>query len=213
MTESGGLHEDVAQFLELVERDRSERCRAILADAEAQAREVVRAARREAARRFRLALHEERERSRKRVEAARAELATTERQQDHELVRLALARGWDCLRIELIRRWRIRDSRARWTRALIERALGLLPVAPWRIEHGPDFCTSELDAFAPRIVERSGARPELFENRETLAGLAIVSQGVRLDATLDGLLADGAAVEGRLLVELALELPKPGGEA
>jgi hypothetical protein len=213
MTESGDLNADVAQFLELVERDRSERCRAIRADAEAQARDVVRAARREATRRFKQALHEERERSGKRVDAARAELATTARQQDNELVRLVLARGWDCLRIELVRRWQIADSRARWTRALIERALGLLPAAAWRIEHPADFRTSELDAFAPRIVERSGSRAELCENREILAGLAIVSQGVRLDATLDGLLADRATVEGRLLVELALELPRPGGEA
>jgi hypothetical protein len=213
MTESGDIGTDVAQFLELIERDRSERCSKILADAETQAQQIVRAARREATGRFKLALREERERSRLRVEAARAELATTERQQDHELVRVTLARGWDRVRVELVQRWQAPDSRARWMRALFERALDILPAASWRIEHPAGFCTSELDGFVPRIAERSGSRPDLLENRKIEAGLAIVSQGVRLDATLDGLLADRAAVEGRLLVELVLELPKPGGEA
>jgi vacuolar-type H+-ATPase subunit E/Vma4 len=195
-------------FIDLIERDRIERSRQIMSEAEARARELVQTARREAARRFRAALADQRERGRRRIDAARAELATSERKRRQELARQLLDRAWNALERELSERWQDPESRARWTAALVERGLSVLPKAGWLIEHPAKLGPERLD---PCIAEVSGHAPNLVAHPGIQAGLRITCAGVRLDASLEGLLADRAGVEGRLLVELLRQPAREGG--
>lgn len=204
MSQNGASNEKhVATLIELVERDRRERCALILSEAEAQARQIERAARRDATRRVLCALREERERCDRRVEAMRAELATKARKRGRDRSSELVARAWHALEVELERRWQIPEARAHWIRAALERALGLFPKGSWQIAHPSDFRASELGPLEARIVEAAGSPPRLVPQSNLRAGLRISSAGVVLDAALEGLCADRSLLEGRLLAELA----------
>jgi hypothetical protein len=164
------------------------------------------------------------------VGAAQARLATERRLAEQRQALAVLREAWSELRDALRRRWSDPPARALWLDSQLERALRVLPRdrrqaaalagaadghvhsretadPPWQIEHGADWPAAERDAFLARI-EGTGMTVASARTCEDIDGGVRIRAGANVvDATIDGLLADRAAVEGRLLDLLRPEPP------
>lgn len=69
----------------------------------------------------------------------------------------------------------------------------------WRIEHAGDWPAEEREAFAQRLREAAVTEVAWQARKDIAGGLRIRAGSNVLDATIDGLLADRAALEGHLL--------------
>lgn len=197
------LEQRTQALLAVVEEFRSRRCAELLEPADAQAREIVRGALAEARRRVRTAIEEERARMASELGAAEARLATERRLATQRRAMQLLTQAWDRLRAALAARWRAPDVRARWVEAHLSRARKALPADAWTIRCAPDWPASERDA-ALHWLTAPGSSPGLRDVRiepdtAITAGFRVQAGHNVLDATLDGLLADRAAIEGQLL--------------
>jgi hypothetical protein len=222
------LEQRTAALLALVEDYRARRCAALIEPAREQARSILRAARAEGRRRVHTAVAELRSRLAAEVGAAQARLATERRLAEQRQALAVLREAWSELRDALQRRWRDPAARALWLDSQLERALRVLPRdrrqaaalagtaaghahseepadEPWQIEHGADWPAAERDAFFDRI-KSAGMTVASARAREDIDGGLRIRAGANVvDATIDGLLADRAAVEGRLLDLLRLQ--------
>lgn len=193
------LAERTQALLAAVEEFRRRRCAELLGPADAQAREIVRNALAEARRRVRTAIAEERQRIAAELAAAEARLATQKRLAAQRRAMQLLGRAWDGLRGALAARWRAPETRAHWVEAHLARAVWALPARAWTLRCAPDWPASEREAALRWLAER-GLRDVRIEADATIeAGFRVHAGHNVLDATLDGLLADRAAIEGQLL--------------
>ena len=222
------LEQRTAALLALVEDYRVRRCAALIEPAREQARSILRAARAEGRRRVRTTVAELRSRLAAEVGAAQARLATERRLAEQRRALAVLREAWSELREALRRRWRDPAARALWLDSQLERALRVLPRErrraaalagpapdqpssddaadqPWQIEHAADWPASERDAFLARIAAHGMTVASTRARDDIDGGLRIRAGANVVDATIDGLLADRAAVEGRLLDLLRLE--------
>ncbi len=190
------------EMLKLVEDHELARCREIMARAQREARQLLHEA--HAAARLRMRRHAQelkhlrnRERSR-----AQAELATARRQHRQRGDRALLDAGWAQLRQALAARWQAPAARRRWIDNLVRAALARLPRGPWTVTCSAAWDRAEREALAKQLTSALGAAPAWIEDRNVAAGLRFCVVGACLDGTLDGLLADRAAVEAMLLAEL-----------
>jgi hypothetical protein len=193
------LAERTAALLELVERYRSARSAEILQPAREQARALLRSARTESRRRVRTAIAEARQRLAAEVGAAQARLATERRLTEQQRAVRLLQQAWTALDEALRKRWRDPQARHLWCEAHLARALQALPHDRWCIECASDWPADERRAFAQRLRE-AGIAEVAWQPRDDVAGGLRIRAGNNLvDATIGGLLADRAALEGRLL--------------
>ena len=192
-------------LLQMVERDREERCARIREEAEEGSRALLREARAQARRRVTEAIREARQRARARVADARAALGTQARQRRQEASRSLLEGAWDALPEALADRWRTDDARRVWLEALIDLAATSLPLGTWQVTHPVDLGEDDARLVAKRIEEVTGEPPELVASDGVRAGLRVCVGATCLDATVRGLLADRRSVEGRLLAEMLRE--------
>jgi hypothetical protein len=193
------LAERTQALLAVVEEFRRRRCAELLEPADAQAREIVRNALAEARRRVRTAIAEERQRIAAELAAAEARLATQRRLAAQRRAMQLLGQAWDGLRAALAARWRASETRARWVETHLARAVRALPARAWTIRCAPDWPASEREAALRWLAER-GLRDVRIESDAAIgAGFRVQAGHNVLDATLDGLLADRAAIEGQLL--------------
>ncbi|MFN7779283.1 MAG: hypothetical protein ACK5RK_10460 [Betaproteobacteria bacterium] len=193
-------------LLALVDAFRERRCAEILAPARAQAQEMVATALADGRRRVRATIAEARARMAADVGAAQARLATERRlaQQQHALA--LLAQGWQVLRIELHAHWQGAAARRGWTASATQRALAALPHGvPWQIACAPDWPAAERAEFAQTLAARGIAIEAMAEDPAIACGLRLRAGANVLDATVDGLLADRAGLQGRLLQLLSEE--------
>ncbi len=197
---------DEVALLSLVTEARDRHRLEIAARAEAQAREILRAARRDATERVRRAVHEDRERRRQALEAAKGDIATTRRFALQQGSRRALACALPALREALGARWNEPERRDRWIVSTVEHATRVMPPGRWRVEHPSTLAPGVLAAASERVRARTGQAPELAAVPDVECGLRIVAGSATLDASLEGLLRSAPALEGRLLAEL-----DPGG--
>lgn len=206
------LHDRTEALLALVEATRARRREEILGPARAQARSTLRAARAEARLRVATAVAEARHRIDAQLGAARAALQTERRQAQQQQAMRRLGWAGVALRAALLDRWRQPSARSRWVEALLARARAALPATGWRIEYAADWNEAERAAAAAALAAE-GLRDVVFAPvPELVAGLRIRAGHNLLDGSLEGLLADRAAVEGRLLRALAeAATPAPGG--
>jgi hypothetical protein len=198
------LEQRTTALLALVEQYQARRFAELLEPARAEARATLRAALAEARKRVSTAIAEERKRRDLEVGAVEAALATDRRLAAQRHAVQLLANAWSELRTRLIARWNDAPTRARWVDAYLGRALKAVPSGPagWRIEHHPAWVESER---APQLerLRAQGVPSVVFERDSAIvAGFRIVGGHNVLDATLDGLLADRAQLEGRLLHHL-----------
>ena len=186
-------------LLMLLEEDRRRQCDALIADAQASARGVVRQAQRDARARMRAAFAAERHRLDEQLKAVAARLQTEHRLSEQERLAQLLRLGWQMLPEALLERWQDPGGRRKWVAEVIDIAHRLLPHEMWTLSVAPGWPAEERDQALQSVARRLGYTPGCSEVPETQAGLLIIAAGNRLDATLGGLLADRAAVEARLL--------------
>lgn len=187
-------------LLALVEQYRERRRQELLNPANAEAGETLRAALAEARRRVSTAIAEERRRYAVETGAIEAALATDRRLAgQRHAVRLLEAAQHE-LRQRLIAQWIDPRGRSRWTTTHLRRALAAVPRdAPWRIEHHPAWSGGERAAGADALRNGGVADLRFVADPGIAAGLRVISGHNVLDATIAGLLADRAQLEGRLL--------------
>lgn len=186
-------------LLALIAADREARCRAILAPAEEAAAARVAAALRAARDALRRGLASERAAMRAQLDAARAQRDAAVRERHQRIVRAVVAEGWPLLAAALGRRWEAPRSRQRWIAAALDAACARLPPRDWCIRHPPGVSAAEADAMGRRLAARGIAGVRCEAAAEIAAGLEIRVGTACLDATVAGLLADRAAVAGRLV--------------
>lgn len=191
-----------AKLLEVVAAYEREQCKGLLDAARAEARGIVGEAYATARQRLRTACEHERERLHAVVAAADARLATQRRLQHQRAARAALDEAWGRLRRALAARWQEPAARGMWVTRHLDEARAALPASGWEIRHPADWPADERARVAQALVE-SGIGEARFASDESIrAGLAVRAGNNVLDATLEGLLADRAATEGRLLAHL-----------
>ncbi len=190
-----------AALLASIDRDRQHRCLEALEEGDRRARQALEAAAREARRRTRASLQESRIRETGRIDAAAAELATQRRRLDDEVAVTLLLAARGRIRQGLLRRWQTPEGRAGGRRGAAEAAgRSLLPGA-WTVQHPPSCPAHALDELRSDLAARGG-EPVGFEAAADIeAGIRLLAGAATLDATLEGLLASPAAIEGRLLAE------------
>ena len=186
-------------LLMLLEEDRRRQCDALIADAQASARGVVRQAQRDARARMRAAFAAERQRLDEQIKAAAARLQTEHRLSEQERRAQLLRLGWQMLPEALLERWKDPGRRRKWVAQVIDIAHRLLPHEMWTLRVAPGWPAEERDRALQSVARRLSYTPGCSEVPEIQAGLLIIAAGNRLDATLGGLLADRAAIEARLL--------------
>ena len=193
------LEQRTAALLALVEEYRARRCAELIEPAREQARTLLRSARAEGRRRVHTAISEARQRLAAEVGAAQARLATERRLTDQRHAVQMLQEAWSALRAELRARWRDAAARQRWLDAHLARALRLLPYERWLIEFAATWPEAEREALAARIAAAGVAGTSWQAQADIDGGLRIRAGNNVVDATIDGLLADRATLEGRLL--------------
>ena len=197
------LEQRTAALLDVVAEYRRQRCAELLDPARAQVRALVATALHEARRRVRTAIGEERKRLATAVAAAEAQLATDRRLVTQRRAADQLALGWTALREALQARWTEAAARRAWIDAHLARARTVLTSADatqaWSLAGPADWPAAEHERVAASL--RAGGAPAVHfvADPQLTAGFRVQAGHNVLDATLDGLLADRDAVQGRLL--------------
>ena len=188
--------ESIVANLRHLQEERSAR---LLRQAEGQARELKRSARRKISREGREAVGDQRLRRKKALRMAehRIQAEAGHRMQAHYAA--LLREGWPALIAELERRWSDADARAAWCSILIERAQSAFGPTAWTIEHPCNWTGADSERLGQRL-EELGVPPARFHPDDAVAaGLRVRNGTACLDGTIDGLLAERTRVEGRLL--------------
>lgn len=193
------LEQRKAALLMLVEDYRARRCAELLDPAREQARTLLRSARAEGRRRVHTTISEARQRLAGEVGAAQARLATERRLAAQRHAVQVLQQAWSALREALHARWTNAAARRLWLDAHLARALRVLPRSRWEIEFARDWPLAEREALAARIASAGVAEASWLAREDIDGGVRIRAGNNVVDATIDGLLADRAALEGRLL--------------
>ena len=150
---------------------------------------------------MRQAFEEQRQRRRERIAAAQARLATQRRLHEQQRTAALLRLAWEQLPGELLALWQQSRTRARpgW-RTVLASARRAMPQGPWRIVHAPDWPEAERQALVAGLAAECRRRRRASRPTPAIAaGLKVVADGNVIDGTLDGLLADRADFEARLL--------------
>ncbi len=186
-----------AALLALIAEYRDQRCRELREAAERQARALLAEAHRAARDRVHAALEQARRDADHRLAAAEAAFDTREREQLLALAAHTLRRAWPRLQAALRRRWLDAEARRDWIQAALDDALRLLPGREWQLAHPPDWNRAEASAWLQAHPEVGISAWQAAD--DCAAGLRICAASACLDASLEGLLADRAVIESRLL--------------
>jgi hypothetical protein len=202
------LEQRTAALLAVVEAYREERCAALLNPARAQARALMASALREARRRVRTAIGEERRRLATVLAAAEAQLATERRLTMQRRAATHLKHGWAALRTALQAQWDSAPARADWIASQLSRVRTVLrpmqdaardDVDPWVLICPVGWAAAERERVAATLLLHGAPAVHMIDDPQLTAGFRVQAGHNVLDATLDGLLADRDAVQGRLL--------------
>ncbi len=134
-------------LLAVVERNRAQRCQAVIEAAEQQARQIVSQSYGTARTRTHADFGALREHIRQRLASAEAQQQTRLRQSRQQADRAFLLAAWQPLRQALQRHWQETGHREQWVRQLVHTAASMLTDAHWLIEHPGDWPEHERDAL------------------------------------------------------------------
>ncbi len=191
------LEQQMQALLKVAEDFRAERCSALLAAAKRESRRLLAEVHAAMRRRVREALAAEREQLACAVAEAQAKLVTRHREHRQKRTVAALKQAWPRLEHALCERWQSPSGRARWVERHLAIAKTVLPPNAWTIIHPLQWPDAEQ---AQACLQALGIEGASFQADATLrAGIRVVSGPNTLDASLEGLLPDRAAIEGRLL--------------
>jgi len=198
-TPDSDLGSKAQHLLDMVVQHRDEKCAAIRASAQTEAKGLLRAAWREARER----LHNDNIETRRLVERTQASLEaqqqTRQRQQRQADDGVLLVTARAALQAALLQRWQQPASRQQWCEELVNAAVTTLDGKVWTVEHPADWPKSEHDALREHINSLCGKTPRLQANADISAGLRICADGTCMDATIDGLLHDRERIDAELL--------------
>ncbi len=176
-------------------------------DAAAREGDEIRARARDKARRqMSRAVAELRATERERLQQVRAELETAERRQSSARALAALAAAWPKLGDALARRWDDANARRQWLDAQLALAQARLPSTGWVLRHPASWHDDDYDALRTLLAARGVTDAGLVADERVSIGLVVDADGVRLDSTLQALLADRPFVEAALLAALDANL-------
>lgn len=189
------IEQQTRALLDLVEADRQRQCAQILGEANSRVAALRAQANAEARARMVQAFEEQRLRRRERIAAGEARLATQRRLNEQQRIAALLLHAWQQLPGELSTLWQEPATRAAWVTQVLAWARARMPPGPWRIVHAPDWRPAEHEEVGaePGAAHRFEADPAIA------AGLKIVADCNVIDGTLEGVLADRADFEARLL--------------
>lgn len=193
----------LVEMLKLVEEHELGRCREALARAHVQAQQIRREALRAARARMHAHIRALKQERRRALALASAELDTAQRQHRNRCDYALIETGLKQLEAALTERWQAADARHQWIESLVRNARVRLPRERWEISHPPGWAESEQRELAARLAPGLGAVPGYRADPGIRAGLRVRAGTALLDGTLDGLLADRAAIEALMLAELA----------
>jgi hypothetical protein len=193
----------LVEMLKLVEEHELSRCREALTRAHAQAEVLRRAAQRAARARMHAHIQTLKQERRRALALAAAELDTAQRQQRNRCDYALIETGLQQLDAALMDRWQDAATRRQWVGRVVRNARARLPRERWEISHPPGWPQSEQHELAARLAPELGAAPVFRAEPGIRAGLCVRAGTARQDGTLDGLLADRAAIEALLLAELS----------
>lgn len=192
------LDDRIAALLALVEDHRDKRSQELLAPASEEARRLAASARHAARARVGAAIATERAQYSSRVASAEARLATRRRMARQHRVTALIVEAWQRLPKALAARWADAGKREAWVRTCLAQAAATLPQGTLEIEAPAGWSEAE-QASARAWLAGRGVTATVRPDKTIAAGLRLRSGGIVLDATLEGLLADRVAIEGRLL--------------
>jgi vacuolar-type H+-ATPase subunit H len=210
---TGVVDAQLQNLLQVVERNRDERCRALLDAASDQARQLLRQTHREARERLHNKLLATREEARQQLASALAKRQTHLRLHRHRADEALLTRAWGPLGERLLQRWQQQDSRTLWIDNLVEQALAMLLDRYWNIEHPADWPVQERTALGKRLEKDLGASPVFVAQPQLAAGLRICAGPTCIDATDAGLLRARTRIQAMMLATLNECRRKHAGKA
>ena len=190
-------------LLKIAEDYRVGRCRVLLAQARDETRAVLKAAHRAARRDLRALLTPERDRLAGAIAAAEARLLTRRRLCEQRRVAGMLQLAWPRLEQALRARWEAPAARAAWVTHHLAIALAALPAENWVIQHPQNWPAAECEEARQWLQAHGRAGARFAPDAGLRAGIRVACHWCTLDASLEGLLADRAQIEGWLLQYLA----------
>lgn len=201
--------ESIVANLRHLQEERSGR---LLRQAESQAQELKRAARRRFRKHGSEAVREARARREKALRMAEHRIHAEAGDRMQARYAAVLREGWPALVAELQRRWSDSPTRRGWCDAIVARALGAFGQTAWTIEH-PSSWTDADSEHLSRTLKKLDVPPATYTLDETAtAGLRVRNGTACLDGTIDGLLGERTRVEGRLLAAWEHLEPERGHE-
>jgi hypothetical protein len=197
------MERQVRALISVAEDYRAEHRSELLAAAAAKSRRILEHAHAVARSKLREALSDQRERVDVAIAEAETELVMQHRVSAQKRLAAALEMSLPMLQQALHRRWQSPLARARWVGQHLTVASSVLPPTGWTIVHPVDWPQDER-AEVRGWLQAHGIEDPRFEADTALSAGIRVACGLNLlDASLDGLLADRALIEGRLLHYLA----------
>lgn len=196
------LEQQTRSLLDLVEADRTRRITTILAEARNRADALRAQANAEARTRLRQAFAEQRALLQQRLAAAVARRDTQRRLQAQQRTSAMLQLAHQRLPGELLAVWRTPEGRAAWVAQVVAAARSHIHRGEWCVTHPLDWPVDEQQALAAQLQAADGTAPNLVADTRLRAGLRLTADGTVIDGTLEGLLADRADFEARLLRRL-----------
>ena len=204
----GILDLQVESVLRALRAQQDMRCRGIESAAERRVEKLLSDSRQRMRQRVHKAVVEERRRRETALLDARHRIETARRLGVQQQYRKFLQEAAPLLAAELEERWHDSGLRHSWCEMAVGEAAARLANEPWTVEH-PRAWSGEDTAWLEQAVAAHGLpKPVLLEVAAITAGLRVRLGSACLDATIDGLMADTRAVEGRLLAAWERRLPK-----
>lgn len=206
----GILDLQVESVLSALKAQQDLRCREIESATSRRAEQLTSDSRQRMRQRVHMAVVEERRRRETALLDARHRIETAGRRRIQQQYRQFLHEAIPLLTAELGKRWRDEESRRSWCEMVISEAAGWLPEEPWTIEHPRDWLSVDAKWLEQVLEARRLPKPVLHEDDAITAGLRVRFGSACLDATVDGLMTDIRAVEGRLLAAWERGTPERG---
>ena len=193
------IERQVRALLRVAEDYGAEHCSALLDAAGAKSRRILEHAHAAARSRLREALSDQRERLDAAIAEATTELVTQHRVSTQKRLAAALQASLPVLKQALHKRWWSPSARALWVEQHLKVAGAVLPPTGWTIVHPPDWPQDEREEVRHRLQAQGIENPRFESDTALSAGIRVACGLNLLDASLDGLLADRALIDGRLL--------------
>jgi hypothetical protein len=203
----------VETVLRALKAQQDVRCRRIESVARRRAEKLLSDSRRRMRQRVHEAIVEERRRRETALLDARHRIETAERLAVRRQYRGFLQEAVPLLAADLQERWLDAGSRRSWCEMVIDEAAARLATDPWTVEHPGAWSRDDTAWLEQAFAAHGLPSPVLLEDAAIAAGLRVRLGSACVDATVDGLMADIRAVEGRLLAAWERCLPKCPGDA